>query len=91
MSATRNAGRTGTYDYYKTPEAVTLALLREVMPRPEDARVLEPCAGNGRIARALLAHGVGSALLFELRADMRVPLRRAATGLFRVLRPWRKR
>jgi hypothetical protein len=42
-------------DYYATPSAAVLPLIPHL---PAGARFIEPCAGDGRLARHLEAHGM---------------------------------
>jgi hypothetical protein len=48
--------RTGT-DWHPTPPCLTLALTRFVLPGLPPGPVWEPCAGDGRLARAIEAEG----------------------------------
>ena len=48
--------RTGT-DWHPTPPCLILALTRFVLPGLPPGPVWEPCAGDGRLARAIEAEG----------------------------------
>lgn len=55
--STVDTGARNDLDYYETPSWMTKTLLHH-HPLPAGARVLEPCAGDGAIARVLQAAGL---------------------------------
>lgn len=76
MSATNRGTRKNTLDYYATPEWVTRLILPKLDWHAVES-VLDPCAGDGAILRAVLD---GARRINELRGIEIDPDRAAAAG-----------
>lgn len=82
--STADDGRRNAGDFYETPQWMTAALLRHhpiamgTQARP--TRILEPCAGDGAIARVLLQTGRCSVLTNDIDTRHAADLHYDATG-----------
>lgn len=76
--STEDTGVRNANDYYETPAWMVAALLQH-HPIAADAVILEPCAGDGAIARALQASGRSRVMTNDLDRQHQTTLHLDAT------------
>jgi hypothetical protein len=78
--STADTGARNDRDYYETPLWMTASLLQN-QPIRQDALILEPCAGDGAIVRALRASGYRFVVTNDIDTRHATDLHGDATGL----------